>query len=116
MTEDNVLHNIIENVLFNKEQLNQLKQLINDLYDRRLTPKELKTHIVEQRTHYIEKLLELFPYYIRQTKMNDSLNEFTGDFLDNKTRNELQEKNEFMEHIAIRVNEIFNKLNKKLKI
>lgn len=116
MTEHNVLHNIIENVLFNEEQLDQLKQLINDLYDGHLTPKDFRTYIIRQKNHNVEKILELFPYYIRQTKMNDSLNQFTGDSLNDKTRNELQEKNEFIEHIGIRVNEIFKKLNKKLKI
>ncbi len=105
MTEDNVLHNIIETVLFNEEQLNQLKQLINDLHDGRLTPKEVRTYIIRQKNHNVEKILELFPYYIRQMKMNDSLNQFTGDSLNDKTREELQEKNKFLEHIALRVND-----------
>jgi len=115
MAEDNVLHNIIENVLFNEEQLNQLKQLINDLYDGRLTPKEFRTYIIRQKNRHVEKILELFPYYIRQAKMNDSLNQFTGDSLNDKTHIELQEKEKFIEHIAIRISKIFNKLSKKLK-
>ena len=115
MAEDNVLHNIIENVLFNEEQLNQLKQLINDLSDGLLSPKEFRAYIIRQKNLHVEKILELFPYFMRQMKMKDSLSQFTGDSLNDKTHNELQEKDKFIEHIAIRINKIFNKLSKKPK-
>ena len=115
MAEDNVLHNIIENVLFNEEQLNQLKQLINDLSDGLLSPKEFRAYNIRQKNLHVEKILELFPYFMRQMKMDNSLNQFTEDSLDDKIRTELQEKNKFIEHIALRVNKILNKPNKKLK-
>jgi len=115
MTKGKILKDIIEEVLFNKNELDQLKQLINDLYDRRLTPKELRVYIFDQKNKNMDKLVELFPYLIKQLKMNDSPTQITENSLDVKRQAELLEKDKFIEHIGMRVNTIFNKLNKRMK-
>ena len=115
MTKGKILKDIIEEVLFNKSELDQLKQLINDLYDGRLTPKELRVYIFDQKNKNMDKLVELFPYLIKQLKMNDSKPQITDNSLDMEKQAELLEKNKFIEHIGTRVNTIFNKLKKRMK-
>ena len=61
-------------------------------------------------------MLELFPYYLNQVNKDRSLEQFTGESMeeniDNNTEliKELEEKNKFLEEIGVRVNNIYKKL------
>ncbi len=115
MTENDMLLISIEKILFEKDHLAKLKKLINQLYDNSLTPKELKAYILKQKAEDLRKIFELFPYFMKQVKINDSLRQYTGESLDSESRNELQEKDKFLEQVGIRVNYLVNKLSKKLQ-
>ncbi len=115
MTENNMLLVTIEEILFDEKQLAGLKELINRLYDNSLTPKEFKTYILKQKAKNLQEIFELFPYYVKQIKINNSLRQYTGDSLSSELRNELQEKDKFLEQVGIRVNYLVNKLSKKLQ-
>lgn len=114
MPIENILYETIEKVLFNKDHLNRLKQLIKGLHDGLITPKELKAYILQQKKENVDKLLKLFPFYVRKTKMDDSSSEFARNPSHNKKLSELQDKDKFLEKIGIRVNYLVNKLSKKL--
>ncbi len=110
-----MLHVSIEEILFNEEQLAELKELINKLYDNSLTPKEFKTYILKQLAKNQQKLLELYPYYIKQIKISNSLSQYTRETFSSELRKELQEKEKLLEKIGIRVNHLVDKLNQKLQ-
>ncbi len=115
MTENDILFTGIEDILFDEEQLDHLKILIKKLYNNTVTPKEFKTFILKQKANSLKRIFGLFPYYIKQIKINDSLRQYTEGSLNSDSTNELQEKNKFLEQVGIRVNYLVNKLSKKLQ-
>ncbi|KKN10753.1 hypothetical protein LCGC14_1033460 [marine sediment metagenome] len=110
-----MLLDTIEDILFKEKHLDKLKELINRLYDHSITPKEFKTYFLKQKAKNLQEIFELFPYYAKQIKINNSLHQYTRDSLSSELRNELQEKDKFLEQVGIRVNYLVNKLNKKLQ-
>ncbi|MFX0142417.1 MAG: hypothetical protein ACFFDN_52740 [Candidatus Hodarchaeota archaeon] len=113
--KDNNLYNILEKILFNEESLNKLKTAINDLSKGQMSSKKFRTQLIENRVKILEKLLEFLPFYLRQKTNVKSLDEFVGnDSEKNQLSKELQERNELLEEIGLRVNNIFDKLKEKI--
>ncbi len=108
-----VLNDMIEKVLFDEDQLNELKLIINQLYAGKLSPKELRGHILKQKERDLGKLFELISFFIKSEQPDNSSREFTYKSLDNEVLSKLQEKNEFIEKMGVRINSLVNNLNKK---
>ncbi len=110
------LQNMLEKIIFDEVYLEQLKNSINRVATGQLSPKSVRKLIFEHKTHLFQNMLELFPYYLNQVNNDRSLEQFTGESMeeniDNNTEliKELEEKNKFLEEIGVRVNNIHKKL------
>ena len=107
------LNNLIEKVLFDKTQLDELKLIINQLNARKISPKDVRSYILTQKERDLGKLLELISFFIKSVKQDNSSRELIQKPLDNEVLSELQEKNEFIEKMGVRINSLVNNLNKK---
>ncbi len=107
------LNNLIEKVLFDKTQLDELKLIINQLNARKISPKDVRSYILTQKERDLGKLLELISFFIKSVKQDNSNRELIQKPLDNEVLSELQEKNEFIEKMGVRINSLVNNLNKK---
>ncbi len=107
------LNNLIEKVLFDKTQLDELKLIINQLNARKISPKDVRSYILTQKERDLGKLLELISFFIKSVKQDNSSRELIQKPLDNEVLSELQEKNEFIEKMGVRINSLVNILNKK---
>ncbi len=110
------LQNMLENILFDETHLEQLKDSINKVATGQLTPKSVRKLIIEHKTYSFQKILKLFPYYLKRINTNRSLEQYTGEVIEKTDNNdselmkELEEKNKFLEEIGVRVNNIYKKL------
>ncbi len=110
------LQNMLEKIIFDEIYLFELKNTINKVAIGQISPKSVRKLIIEHKTHLFEKILGLFPYYLKYISNNRSLEQFTGESMEKNVKNntelvkELEEKNKFLEEIGIRVNGIYKKL------
>jgi len=111
ITRDNILADLLEKILFNKKQLDILKNSIEHVSTGKFTPKQLRKQIIKFRVQIIDKLIEFFPFYHKQIFLEESLGS------DNKPnpqiRENLKEKNQLLEEISLRINKIYSKLKEK---
>lgn len=111
------LYDILEKILFDENQLTKLKDGIEEVSTGRLSPKLLRKRIIELRVEIVEKLLELFPFYLRQITANQKLNEnIEKKLISTSSSEELQEKNELLEQVAIKINSIYDKLKENFEV
>ena len=111
-----VLNDMIEKVLFNKAQLNELKDFINQVDSGQVSPKDVRMLILTQKEKNLEKLVELISFSLKQGKINNSHKSFSEDPPNRDILDELQEKNSFLEKVGIKVNNLVNELTKKLEV
>lgn len=116
-SKDSNLYEMLEKILFNEEDLNKLKVAIENLSTGQISPKNFRTQLVENRVKILEKLLQFFPFYLKQESIDKSLKEFTGTD-DEKVQlsKELKERDDLLEEVGLRVNHIFEKLKEKQEI
>ena len=117
LTLSRQINELIEKILFRKDQLDELKIMINKLDAGELSPIEVRTCILKQKEANLKKLIGLIPFIIAQAKAINSVKKSTKDPPNNKILSELQEKNlqeknRFLEEVAIRVNSIVEGLIK----
>jgi len=110
------LSNSLEKIVFNENDFNKLKQTINDLTLGLIEPKILKEIIINSRFRLLEELLEFFPFYLKRDSFQNSVEEFTKDSENPDPRliEELKEKDEFLQELGNRIDNIFNKLKYKI--
>jgi len=120
MTNNNskeFLYDMLEKILFDENQLTKLKDGIEEVSTGRLSPKLLRKRIIELRVEIVEKLLELFPFYLKQITVNHKINQVTEKKLTSTpSSEELQEKNELLEQVAIKINSIYDKLKENFEV
>lgn len=110
------LRETLEKIVFNEELLDVLKNAIDGATADKMSSKQLKLLIIEQRTKIFEDLLEFFPYQVENYLALNSLDEFTSNQVDPELNRELEEKNQFLEEVSMRINRIHEKLRDNLKI
>lgn len=115
-THETFLSNSLEKIIFNENDFNNLKQTINDLTLGLIEPKKLKEIIINSRFRLLEELLEFFPFYLKHDSFQHSVEEFTkeSENPDPSLIEELKEKDEFLQELGNRVDNIFNKLKGKI--
>lgn len=113
-----VLENKIEEVLFDTQKLNRLKESIKKVGTGEISVKVLKEIILESRAVILEKLtdelLGIFKFHANQLTIKKQLSEFTSEG-STEIRKELQEKNALLEKVSTSVSSIYEKVKKRLK-
>lgn len=105
-----LLIEMIEQILLNEKELEILKVLINDLGKGKIDSKQLKIAIIKSRAKALKRILDIFPFFHKRIVNQQEIDKFTANINPEITQ-ELEEKNKFLEEIAIRINKIVSSLN-----
>ena len=116
MNEKANLNQQIESILFDEDNLDILKNSITSLSKGTLTTKRLKEQIIEFRLKAVQDIVKLFNFYHKQLTTSTSLDEYTKNPNNQQLEQNLQEKNDFIQEIGKRVQNIHSKLRIKLGI
>lgn len=96
---------VLEKIIFDEDELNELKIVVGEFTKGNVQPIQLKKRILLCRSRILEDLKEFVLFYINSKKQGKELE--TVDF---KLSKELEERNEFLEIVANRVNQLVAKL------
>lgn len=113
--KNKLLKELLEEIVLENESLELLKSNIEQVRLGKITPKKLRYMILENRVHIIDKLLRFFPFYLRQVKNEDALNKFVDKTDSDQLLEELDEKKELLQKIAIKVYDIHERLKEDLE-
>jgi len=98
---------VLEKIIFDEDELTELKNVVGEFAEGNVQPRQLKKEILLCRSRILEDLKEFVLFYINSKNKEIELR--TMDF---KFRQELEERNELLETIANRVNQLEAKLKK----
>ena len=98
---------VLEKIIFDEDELNELKIVVGEFTKGNVQPIQLKNRILLCRSRILEDLKEFVLFYINSKKQGKELE--TVDF---KISKELEERNELLEIVANRVNQLVAKLKK----
>ncbi|MFW9819654.1 MAG: hypothetical protein ACFFE5_08600 [Candidatus Thorarchaeota archaeon] len=107
---------MLEKIVFNEVQLMTLKKGIEKVANGYLNPKDLRKQIIELRVKLIEDLIEFFPFYLKQSLTENKLNNYTDSNESSSLSEKLQEKNNLLEEVGLRINSIYKKLKEKFEL
>ena len=96
---------VLEKIIFDEDEFNELKLVVGEFTKGNVQPIQLKKRILLCRSRILEDLKEFVLFYINSKKQGKELE--TVDF---KLSKELEERNEFLEIVANRVNQLVAKL------
>jgi len=108
----NELMDIIEPILFNEEELSNLKDLINDVGSNKIEPKQLRKAIIDNRASIMERLINIFFFQVKREFNLQEIDSYAGN--DSLLNSEMEEKDKFLEQIADRIQVIHTKAVEKL--
>ena len=115
--EAEVFEQVIEKIVFDESELEELKIVITNFTEGSITPKQLKQKILQCRGRMVEDLTEFVHFFINEKKSENLkgtnepilvLNSPNSTSL--QLHQELKDKNELLEIIAKKVNQITIKL------
>ena len=69
--------------------------------------------IIQSRILILEELFDFFPFYINQILKMQSINNNPNQPINSDLNEELKDKNDFLDEIGHRINNIFNNLKVK---
>ena len=110
---------IVEKIIFNDDELGKLKIAIKNFTEGKTSAKELKHLLLQCRGRMMEDITDFTFLFaekrtqnLLQTEINKKqpISTTKGEF---QLRNEIKEKNEILEIIAKRVEQLVSKLNAK---
>lgn len=105
------LEEMLEKIVFDKDNLNNLKSALNKIRNGELSVSELGKIIVELRSRILERLIEFIPFHLKQAQTYNVLTEFTEDHSNtSQLEHELEERNQLLETVGRRINRIYEKL------
>ncbi len=99
---------IIEPILFNEEELSDLKDLIKDVGTNKIEPKQLRKAIIDNRVRIMERLIDSFFFQIKREVDQQEINNFTRT--NHQTQSEVEEKDRLLEQIAERIQTIYTRV------
>ena len=99
---------IIEPILFNEEELSDLKNLINNVGTNKIEPKQLRKAIIDNRVRIMERLIDTFFFQIKREVTQQEINNFTRT--NHQTQSEVEEKDRLLEQIAERIQTIYTRV------
>jgi len=98
---------VLEKIIFDEEELIELKGVVSEFTEGKVQPIQLKKKILLCRSRMLEDLKEFVLFYINSKKQEKELK-----IVDFKLKQELDERNELLEMVANRVNQLVTKLKK----
>ena len=106
-----LLLEMIEQILLNEKELESLKLLINDLSAGKIDSKQLKIAIIKSRSNALKRIINVFPFFHKRIINQQEIDKFTvNNSIHPELIQELEEKNNFLEEIGIRIDRIANTL------
>jgi hypothetical protein len=116
VNENLVIDKLLEKIVFDKDNLSELKNALNKTKSGELSVSELGKKILELRSHILKKLIEFIPFHIKQTYTHNALTEFSENTINkSQLEHDLEEKDRFLEKIGQRINKIYEKLSNGLE-
>ncbi len=112
-SQGQILNALLEKIFFSKNELDILKDKINQVYLKAITPKELRNHIFGDRVRIMEELIEFFPFYLKESINSNFDSEDLQSERDGTLLEQVKEREELLEIIAKRLMNIYNKLKEK---
>ena len=101
---------VLEKIIFDEDELNELKGVVGEFAKGKVQPRQLKQEILLCRSRILEVLKEFVLFYINSKKQEKELETVDSN---KQIRQELEERNKFLEIIANRINQLETKLKKK---
>ncbi|MHA1372923.1 MAG: hypothetical protein ACTSVI_06995 [Promethearchaeota archaeon] len=98
-----ILKGLVEKVIFSGDNLNLLKLKITQLSRDKITPKEMKQLILNQRATMLNEILELFPFFIKRREESDNSRTASSDINISDLEQKLGEREELLELVARRI-------------
>lgn len=108
MKSKSVLEQALEDILLNESEFDNLKRIIKQAITGEKSDKFLRQYIFKFLIKKKDALLQFFPSY---AKVENDTNHNT--LPSKELQKELQEKNEFLEQVGVRINNIYKKLKEK---
>ena len=107
MVQKSVLEQALEDILLDESEFEKLKRMITQTITGKRSDKFLRHYIFKFLINKKDALLEFFPSYAKienKTTINSQSEEL---------EKELQERNELLSQLGIRINRIYTKLKEK---
>ncbi|MFX0004442.1 MAG: hypothetical protein ACFE9C_04730 [Candidatus Hodarchaeota archaeon] len=110
------LEEMLEKILFDKDNLGDLRKALTKTRKGELSFSDLGKCILELRSRIMDRLLEFIPFHLKQAYTNNTLTEFAGKNSDSfQLEHELEERNSFLEKIGLKINSLYEKLKSDLE-
>ena len=75
-----------------------------------------REQIIELRIKLIDELIEFFPFFLKKSLTENKLTEFTDLGDSSSISEELLDKNNLLEEVGLKVNNIYKKLKEKFDV
>ena len=108
---------VVEKIIFNNDELEELKIAIKNFTEGKASGKELKHLLLQCRGRMVEEITDFgFFFAEKRTKklmqtLRNTQQPSSPSNLESQLRDEIIEKNELLETVARRVNNLVSKLN-----
>ncbi|MFX1500389.1 MAG: hypothetical protein ACFFDH_05425 [Promethearchaeota archaeon] len=115
---NSLLEDVLKEVIFDRKNLNELKINIQKTISGNITPKEYRKYILVYMNllyeHLHEKLSDLISYNSEHSSDQKLVNNDFKNLDENSLRDQLNEKNKFIETIAEKICKIDHQVNQVL--
>jgi hypothetical protein len=111
-TTNEMLKDMLEKILFHKNQLHDLKSGITRLQEGTISVKEFRQIIFMQRQKIFDELLDFFPFYVNHQFKTREINDFCKCEDEKSQINEIKERDKYLLEIYERLRIIKNQIKK----
>ena len=105
------LGEMVEKIIFDEQELEELKTLITTVSVQKIPARQLKEWIIEKRGRMIIRILQLFPIYNKSLTNHKEIDKFGNG--NSELTKELEEKNSFLEQIGTKLQELELRMQKE---
>lgn len=112
-SQEHIFNALLEKIFFSEKELNILKQKINQVSLKIISPKDLRNYIFRNRIRIMEELLEFFPFYVKESINSNFSNESLQSERDGSLVEQIKEREELLKIIAKRLMIIYKNLKEK---
>ncbi|MFX0034281.1 MAG: hypothetical protein ACFE9I_01410 [Candidatus Hermodarchaeota archaeon] len=105
------IHENLEAILFDEDRLTSLKEAIHKVAMGKLSTRAFKDLFLKSQIQLFEKLVDFFPFCVKNMNTALSLDTITNQ---KDLSPELEEKDNVIKEIGIRIQRIYEKLKEKI--
>ena len=110
-TTNEMLKDMLEKILFDENQLNDLKAGITRLQEGTISVNEFRRIIFMQRQDIFDELLDFFPFYVNHQFKSREISNFCIYDDENSQLKEIKKRDEYLLEIYQRLQAIKNQIN-----